>query len=109
MSSSILTQTVTTLPKIGKARAEQLQKLGIRTLYDLVTYFPRAYEDRTQMVKIDELIVGEPACFRAIVATMPHTSRIRDRLTITKVTVADETARLRLVFFNQPYVSDTLK
>ena len=109
MSSSILRQSVTSLPKIGKARAAQLEKLGIRTLYDLITYFPRAYEDRTHMVKIDELVVGEPACFRAIVASVPHTSRIRDRLTVTKLTVADETARLRLVFFNQPYVSDSLQ
>ena len=109
MSSSVLQQPVTVLPKIGKARTAQLEKLGVHTLYDLITYFPRAYEDRTHMVKIDDLVVGEPACFRAIVASIPHTSRIRDRLTITKLTVADETARLRLVFFNQPYVGDMLK
>ena len=109
MGSTILNQPVTTLAKIGKARQAQLAKLGVTTLYDLVTYFPRAYEDRTRMVKLDELTVGEPACFRAIVASQPHTSRIRNRLTVTKLTVADETAKLRLVFFNQPYVSDALQ
>ena len=38
---------VTVLPGVGRARAELLRNLGIETLYDLLTYFPRAYEDRT--------------------------------------------------------------
>ena len=43
---------VTELRGIGPARAKQLQKLQIRTLYDLLAFFPRGYEGRTQLVPI---------------------------------------------------------
>jgi len=100
---------VTALKGIGKARAEQLKNLGIETLYDLVAYFPRAYEDRTKLVPICELEPDIPACFEAWVVKGPITSHIRKGLTLTKLTVSDSTGKLNLVFFNQPYAADNLK
>ena len=43
---------VTDLRGVGPARAAALQRLGIFTLYDLLAYFPRDYEDRTNPVEI---------------------------------------------------------
>ena len=100
---------VTTLQGIGPARAKQLEKLDIRTIYDLIAYFPRTYEDRTHMVNIRDLEIDVPACFEAMVASTPRTSHIRKGLNITKLTVADHTAKLNLVYFNQPYAADQLK
>ena len=68
---------VTELRSIGPARAKQLQKLQIRTLYDLLAFFPRDYEDRTQRVCIEALRPGQPACFRALVISQPQLHRIR--------------------------------
>lgn len=99
---------VTVLPGIGKARAELLDNLGIRTLYDLISYFPRAYEDRTRLQTIDHLEPDVAACFQAMVVSQPRTSHIRRGLDLTKLTVADETGRLNLTFFNQSYVADQL-
>ena len=100
---------VTTLQGIGPARAKQLENLNIHTIYDLIAYFPRTYEDRTQTVDIRDLEIGIPACFEAIVAREPRTSHIRKGLSITKLTVADHTAKLDLVYFNQPYAADQLR
>ena len=99
---------VTTLQGIGPARAKQLEGLGIQTVYDLIAYFPRAYEDRTKLVTISQLEVDQPACFEAMVIRAPQTSHIRKGLSLTKLTVADETAKLNLVYFNQPYAADQL-
>ena len=99
---------VTELRGVGPARAKQLEKLGLRTLYDLIAFFPRGYEDRTKLSSIAGLQPGIPACFEAMVISNPQLARIRKGMELVKVRVADETSRLDLVFFNQPYVKDQL-
>ena len=103
-----LTDPVTILRGVGPARAKQLQALNIFTLEDLICHFPRGYEDRTQLVTIDKLQVDVPACFRATVMNTPRTTHVRKGLDITKVQVADHTARLNLTFFNSRFVSENL-
>ena len=103
-----LFDSVRYLKGVGEARAKQLHALGIDTLYDLVAYFPRAYEDRSKMVYISELEVDQPACFEAMVVSSPRLNHIRKGLDLVKVRVADETATLNLVFFNQSYMKDAL-
>lgn len=103
-----LFDSVTILPGIGPTRAQQLTKLGIHTLYDLIAYFPRDYEDRTRLRAIADLQVDQPACFEAIVISHPRTAHIRQGLDLTKVTLADQTARLSVTFFNQRYIADHL-
>ena len=106
MERPSLHSPVSVLAGVGKARAAQLEKLGIRTLYDLIACYPRAYEDRTKFVPICEMEVGVPACFRATVISYPRTAHIRKGLDITKFMVSDNTERLQLVFFNRPYLND---
>ena len=96
------------LKGVGEARAKQLFGLGIHTVYDLISYFPRAYEDRSRLVTIDQLTPDAPACFRAMVCTAPRTAHIRKGLDITRLSVCDETSRLNLTFFNQKYAVENL-
>lgn len=93
---------------IGPKRANKLSKLGIFTVSDLLFYFPRQYEDRNNLRKIFELKDEEKVTIRAIVSNI-ETSNVRKGLVITKVGVRDETGFARLVFFNQEYISSTLK
>ena len=58
---------------------------------------------------IDKLEVDKPACFRAVVMNTPRTAHIRKGLDLTKVQVADHTARLNLTFFNQKFTTDKLE
>ena len=99
---------ITMLKGIGPARAKQFENLNIFTLEDLICHFPRGYEDRTKLVTIDKLQVDVPACFRATVMNTPRTAHVRKGLDITRVQVADHTARLNLTFFNSKFVSENL-
>ena len=104
-----LTDSVSILKGVGPAKAKQFAALNIYNLGDLICHFPRGYEDRTRLVSIEKLEPDRPACFKAMVMNTPRTSHIRKGLDITRVQVADTTARLNLTFFNNRYVSDQLQ
>ena len=88
---------------IGETRAKALHKLGIATLGDLLSYFPRRWEDRTLTRPIRELPVGEYACVRAMLAGDPTASRIAGGRTLVKVRAVDDSGALDVAFFNQEY------
>ncbi|MGE4486119.1 MAG: ATP-dependent DNA helicase RecG, partial [Oscillospiraceae bacterium] len=94
---------------VGEARAKALKKLGIETLSDLVSYFPRAYEDRTAFKTIEELAPGEAVCVRAMVGTQPRLSHIRKGLDLVKFRAVDETGSMEVTFFNQSYLASGIK
>ena len=104
-----LSDPITVLKGVGPTKAKQFAALNIFTLEDLICHFPRGYEDRTRLVPIEKLEVDQPACFKAMVMNTPRTSHIRKGLDITKVQVADHTARLNLTFFNQKFTADQLQ
>ena len=104
-----LSDPVTILKGIGPARAKQFANLNIFTLGDLICNFPRGYEDRTRLIPIEKLEPDVPACFRAMVMNTPKTAHIRKGLDITRVQVADTSARLNLTFFNNRFVTDQLQ
>ena len=104
-----LSDPVTILKGVGPTKAKQFAALNIFTLQDLICHFPRGYEDRTRLTTIDKLEPDVPACFRAMVMNTPRTSHIRKGLDITKVQVADHTARLSLTFFNQKFTTEQLQ
>jgi len=104
-----LSDPVTILKGVGPARAKQFANLNIVTLRDLICHFPRGYEDRTKLVPIEKLEPDVPACFRAMVMNTPRTSHIRKGLDLTRVQVADHTARLNLTFFNNKFAAEQLQ
>ena len=104
-----LSDPITILKGIGPTKAKQFANLNIFTLGDLICHFPRGYEDRTKLVTIDKLETDKPACFKAMVMNAPRVSHIRKGLDITKVQVADHTARLTLTFFNQKFTAEQLQ
>ena len=103
-----LSDPITLLKGIGPSKAKLFENLNIFTLGDLICHFPRGYEDRTRLVTIDKLEVDQPACFKAMVMNTPRTSHIRKGLDLTKVQIADHTARLNVTFFNNKYAAQNL-
>lgn len=93
---------------IGEQRAKALEKLGIHTLWDLISWFPRRYEDRTEFRRIADLAPGETACVAAMVAVPPTVSHIRKGLDLVKVRAVDDTGVLEVTFFNQSWLKDSL-
>ena len=86
---------------IGEQRAKSLAKLNIFTLRDLISYFPRAYDDRRAARRISELQDGESVCVEAMIAAAPTLHRIRKGMELVKTRVVDESGALDITFFNQ--------
>ena len=104
-----LTDPITILKGIGPTKAKLFANLNIFSLGDLICHFPRGYEDRTKLLTISQLQPDIPACFKAMVMNTPRTSHIRKGLDLTKVQVADHSARLNLTFFNNKFAAEQLR
>ena len=104
-----LSSDIRFLKGIGQQRANALAKLGISTLRDLISYFPRTYEDRTKTVPIAALQSGEAACIHAIVANEPTLSRVRRGMELVKLRIVDDSGSIDVTYFNQNYVREQLK
>ena len=94
------------LKGVGPKRAQQLGKLGLRTVRDLLYHFPARYEDRRNAKTIDQLVVGEKESVLVTVLYAPQTNAMSGRMsgrTITRVRVGDDTGRLDLSWWNQPW------
>ena len=98
---------VTDLHGVSSRKAEMLQKIEVRSVLDLITVYPRRYIDRSKQTTIADLTVGEEGMVLVTVAKVA-TRRMRNRRSLVEVTVEDETGRMRLVFFNQPWRSKQL-
>ena len=99
-----LKQSVQFIKGVGPSRVKLLNILGIYTIEDLISYYPRTYEDRTKITKIAELQDGQSAMIEAVTTSGASTARLRRNMTITKVIVEDDTGRVLISWFNQDYV-----
>ena len=93
---------------IGEQRAKALGKLGIETLQDLISWFPRKYDDRRQAKRIADLVPGETACVAAMIASPPTVAHIRRGMDLVKVRAVDESGVLDVTFFNQTWLKNSL-
>jgi len=93
---------VSELAGVGPKTAAGLSEMGIETVLDLVTHYPRRYIDRTQQARIRDLTVGDEAMVLGTVRKV-EVRRTRNRRTLVQVDVFDGSAYLRCTFFNQPW------
>lgn len=94
---------------VGPNNLPLLQKLGINTLGDLITFFPRNYEDRSKPKKINELVDGEEALIDVICASQMNETRFARNKVMLKMLVRDETGDCVLTWFNQTYLKNKFK
>ena len=94
---------------VGPNRAVLLNKLGIFTLGDLITYYPRDYEDRSKPKKICDVVNGEEVLVQGIVQSKLVESRIRKGLTLYRTKIADDTGFMEIVWYNQSYLKNQIK
>jgi len=94
---------------VGPTRVKLLHKLNIYTLNDLITYFPREYEDRSLPIPIAETIHGEEALISGYPVGRINEVRIRKNLMISKLIVRDESGSIQLTWYNQPYLKNLFK
>ena len=97
-----LQKDIRSIRGIGEKRAQALGKLGVFSLFDLISYFPRRYEDRSRVKPIALVQDGESVCISAVCGDEPRLSRIRRGLEIVRFHAFDSTARVNISYFNQP-------
>ncbi len=100
---------LTGLPGVGPARGRKLEKLGLRTLGDVLGHLPQRYEDRRERRTLRDAPEDRPCCVTAMVAETPRVSRVRKGLELVKARAVDDTGALNLTFFNQGYIKDALR
>ncbi len=99
---------VTDIKRVGSKSAAALGELGIQSVLDLLTYYPRRYIDRTNSCRIAELVPGEEAVVLATVAKV-EARRPSGRRTLVIVVLDDGTGLMRCSFFNQPWRAKQLE
>ena len=93
---------------ITAKQLSSLKSLGINTVYDLVYYFPRAYDDRTNIKKIGELKFNEYVVLKANVMSVVNLT-VRSGKKIVKAMVTDGTGIMEILWFGMPYIKKSLK
>ena len=91
------------LPQVASRRLTMLQKLEIYTIYDLISYFPREYENWSNILPVDSLTDGSNGSFVAIVRQKPTLQR-KGKMSILRAVLSDGSGTIRAVWFNQPYL-----
>lgn len=113
MKVSEITNSITTLPKVGPAKAALFARLNIFTVSDLLQFYPRDYEDRTQRVTLFECLksaqAGGQAKAHTIVQATKHDFFGFGNMRTLKITVTDGTAQAQIVAFNRPWLERSLK
>ncbi len=97
------------LKGVGEKRAAMLAKLGIFTLWDLLTFYPRIYEDWSKISSIADAPMNETVCIKAIVGTRCREHKIRKGMTLYKTEVTDGETLLDITFFNNKYAAEKLE
>lgn len=93
---------------VGESRNKLLGKLDIRSVYDLLTHYPREYEDRSSIKNLSDMEAGENCSFEGTIVSKVNEARPRRGLLISKVTIDDGTGKITAVWFNQPYIKNSL-
>ena len=96
------------LPQVASRRLALLQKLDIYTVYDLIAYFPREYENWSNILPVDSLADGMDGSFIAVVRQKPSLQR-KGKMSILRAVLCDESGTIRAVWFNQPYLLQKLE
>ena len=93
---------------VGDKKLASLHDVGVDTVLDLLTTYPRRWVDRTNEARVSDLLPGQEAL--VLVSVRSVTKRaMRNRRTMVNVVVGDGSGRLAVVFFNQPWREKQLR
>ncbi len=97
------------LKGVGESKAALFHRLGIFTVGDVISHYPRDYEDRSKLKKLIELQDGERCSFEGIIASKVIESRPRKGFVVSRTSIIDDTGLINAIWFNQPYLKNYFK
>ena len=101
---------VSTLKGVGPKRVEQFERLDVHTVYDLLHFYPRTYQDWSSPVAIfGAELSEEKVCVRATVRSAPSRFRARSGITVFECRVFDATGPMKVLIFNNKYAAAKLE
>ena len=104
-----LSDDIEVLKGVGPKKAQQLHGLGLCSLFDLLTHFPRSYEDQSSITPIGRLEAGERATVAGVITGLQEKRAGRRGMVILTATISDGTGFLQLTWFNQKFLKQKLK
>lgn len=108
MSDISIDSSLENIKGVGPSVSLKFLQLGVRSVEDLIEFYPRRYDDFSQVTPIIKLSPGTTVCIKAFVKQAKG-RYVRRGMHITEAIVSDESGSLRLVWFNQPYRENSLK
>lgn len=105
----LLSTPLTSLNRIGTIRSSYLRRLDLETVGDLLFYFPFRYDDFRSTVQIKDLQAGQTVTIVGEIQLIQNKRSPRRRMYITEALVSDGTEMLRVIWFNQPFLTKNLR
>lgn len=104
-----LSDSIQYVKGVGPKKKVELNRLGIKTVYDLLTYYPRIYEDQSVLTKIADLKAGCQATVAGVIVNVSDRQGGRRGMTIITALIGDGSGFLQITWFNQKYLKKQLK
>ncbi len=103
-----LESSVNLIKGIGEAKAAAFNRLGVETVKDLLEFYPRKYEERGKIRKVNEALDGELCAVEITVRETSAPKFIRGNMSVFRSVVEDDSCVMELVFFNCPFMAKSL-
>ena len=104
-----LTDDIKQVRGVGVKKEAALARLGIVTVYDLLTYYPRAYEDQSRVTHIADLQPGARVTVMGVIRTVMDRPTRRRGFTVLTALIADDTGCAQATWFNQSFLKRKLR
>ncbi len=104
-----LNTPIQSVSRIGPVFQKKLNRLGIHTVNDLIFHFPIRYEDFSNITAINKIKVNEKYCLAGKILDIKTSRTWKKKMYVTEAVIEDKTSAIRAVWFNQPYLTTTLK
>jgi len=104
-----LSTPLSQVPRVGPVYQKRLQNLGITTVRDLLFHFPRSYEDFSIITPIKNIQEGSTYCATGKLLDIQQKTTYKKRFSVTEALLQDDSGAIKIVWFQQPYLADSLK
>ncbi|MCH7758943.1 ATP-dependent DNA helicase RecG [Patescibacteria group bacterium] len=100
---------ISQLTRVGKATANQLEKIGLKTVQDLIDHYPFRYDDYSKIFTIAKLKTQKSGTIKAKINLIANHRLAKKRMIITEAIVSDQSDSIKIIWFNQGYLTKVLK
>jgi len=111
MNTLSLLTPIQDVPKIGLVYQKRLKKFGIKTVHDILFHFPSRYDDFSNIIHISEIRqnLAKIVCIQGEITKIKTTKTFKKWMNITEAVIQDENSEIKVIWFNQLYITKTLK